>query len=380
VSHAPRSSNRQAGGFQPPHCPNPDCEFHHPRPDWHFVFLGHKQRRKGSVQYWKCRHCNRQFCAATFSSTYWLRRKRLLIQCAKLVTEGCCYRQAARVLGVSHSTVARHVARLGRHALLFHVRISKDLVLREPLVIDGFESFTRSQYFPFHINLAAGDESWFISHFTHASLRRKGRMTEKQKKRRIELELRHGRPDPKAIERSVTALVKEVVRRSLVGRALTLHSDDHPAYVRALNQLRLELADCPEIKHHVTSSKKRRTQSNPLFSVNLDDLLLRHGSANHRRETIAFSKELWSALYRAGVFLVWRNYVKHQLENAPSEGTCAMRVGLCDRPLKWGDVLRRRLFPAHIELPEMWTDYYWGRVTTLPNESSGPLHVRKYAF
>jgi hypothetical protein len=39
------------------------------------------------------------------------------------------------------------------------------------------------------------------------------------------------------------------------------------------------------------------TAQNPLFPVNLADLLLRHSSANHKRETIAFSKRRQGAMY-----------------------------------------------------------------------------------
>ena len=30
------------------------------------------------------------------------------------------------------------------------------------------------------------------------------------------------------------------------------------------------------------------------------------------------------------------------------------------------EVLSRRLFVSRVELPELWEDYYWGRVVTRP--------------
>jgi hypothetical protein len=58
-----------------------------------------------------------------------------------------------------------------------------------------------------------------------------------------------------------------------------------------------------------------RTTQNPLFLVNLADLLLRHSGVNRKRETIAFSKRRQGALYRMAIWVVWRNYVKDPSEN-----------------------------------------------------------------
>jgi transposase-like protein len=359
VSRRSQTSSRRAGGFQPPHCPNPKCEFHQPRLHWHFVRNGHRLRRGQPVQNFLCCHCHTQFIAATFSTTYRLHQPHLLIPCAQLLTEGACLRQSARILHTSHTTVARLLARLARHCLLFHSLTLSSAPLREPLVVDGFESFSLSQFFPFHANLAAGAHSWFLYHFTHASLRRKGAMTHSQKLIRAQLERLHGRPDPKAIERSMAELLKPLLLMLPPASCLLLHSDDHPAYPRALLRLRRLLPLCPPIHHRVTPATDRRTQRNPLFPVNLADLLLRHGSANHRRETIAFSKQLQPAIDRLAVFLVWRNYIKKRRENEPEPAqTAAMAAGVCRKPLTWRRVLRSRLFPGLIELPAAWQAYY----------------------
>jgi hypothetical protein len=373
---------RRHGGFHPPHCPNPQCAFHLPRPDWHYIrdgfFTRPSDRRR--VQCFQCRHCNRNFSTQTFSATYWLRRPDLLRQIAFWALEGPALRQAARVLKVSHNTIARHLARLGRHCLLFHLHHLQHpaLRLREPLVLDGFESFEFSQYFPFHLNLALGGESHFLYHFNDAPLRRKGTMTAYQKKRRVQLEATLGRPDPKAIEKAVYRLVSDL-RPLFPGKeSLTLHSDDHPAYRRALTTLRSEPRG-PKVSHRVTSSLARRTTRNPLFPVNLADLLLRHGSANHRRETIAFSKRRQAACERAAIFLVWRNYIKRWSEKAGQE-TAAMRAGVLGRPLEWKEILRRRLFPSQRDLPADWREYYERRVKTVVFGAGQSAHTLKLAY
>ncbi len=250
----------------------------------------------------------------------------------------------------------------------------------EPLVVDGFETFAHSQFFPLHINLAVGAKSWFLYHFTDAPLRRKGRMTPGQQQKRADLESRFGRPDPKAVERSMAALLRPLLSRPGQG-AFHIFSDDHPAYRRALALLRREHPHNPPIVQHITSSTERRTRSNPLFPVNLTDLLLRHANANHRRETIAFSKVLPGIIDRMAVFTVWRNYVKKRRENdADPAATAAMRAGILTHPLDWPTILQKRIFPAHVHLPREWADYYARRVALRIHKDHPPIHALRFAF
>jgi hypothetical protein len=204
-------------------------------------------------------------------------------------------------------------------------------------------------------------------------------MTPPQRRRRARLEKTLGRPDPKAIELGIAALLDPLLRTRPPGSTLTLHSDDHPAYPRALRRLRRQ-GRCPVLlDHRITPSTLRRTQNNPLFPVNLADLLIRHSNANHRRETIAFSKRRQGALERLAVFTVWRNCIKRRRENGPRE-TAAMGLKRLYRPLSWRDVLRRRRFPRHSELPKPWDDYYWRRIKTAALGARQTKHTLAYAF
>ena len=265
------------------------------------------------------------------------------------------YRQIARELRVSPTTVLRQAARLGRHCWLFHERLRPKTPPPEPLVIDGFESFEFSQYTPVHFHLAVGATSHFLYGFTDSELRRKGHMTARQKQRRAELEALLGRPDPRSIELEMAALLAIVAPP---GAAVPLRSDEHPAYPRALSRL----AD-RRFQHTVTSSRKARTASNPLFPVNLADLLIRHSSANHKRETIAFSKRRQSAAERLAILLVWRNTMKSFSERR-QDASPAQRLGLLTRKLQIEDVLAERLFPTRIVLPARWAAYYWREIPT----------------
>ena len=359
-----------------PHCPNRNCAFHRPDPAWKYRDSGTYVRPSDGASYprYRCTACRRTFTLRTFSADYWLRYRHLLEPIADHSVSGACLRQIGRLLDIHHSTVARHVARAGRHCLLFHREQLEGASLDEALAIDGFETFEYSQFFPFHLNLAAGASSWFIYHFTDSPLRRKGRMTEEQKATRQALEEKLGRPDPKAVQKGMLELLKPLP----LAPEQMLHSDDHPAYPRALKDLK---GIRPELRitHQITPGSAPRTVFNPLFAVNLADLLLRHCGANHRRETIAYSKRRQGAIERAAIFTVWRNWIKLRREKKPEE-TAAMAAGLSPGRLRWSEVLCRRLFPREERLVGPWSDYYWHRIKTAALGERQTSHCLKYAF
>jgi len=131
-------------------------------------------------------------------------------------------------------------------------------------------------------------------------------------------------------------------------------------------------------RHRTTPGSAPRTTTNALFPVNLLDLLIRHGSANHKRETIAFSKRRQSAIERLAVLQVWRNFIKPFSERRRDSLTPAERLGLCERRLTAAEVLRQRLLPSLVRLPERLERYYRREVPTrrIPN---GIRHRLRYA-
>jgi hypothetical protein len=278
------------------------------------------------------------------------------------------YRQAARQLGVSHTTVMRMAERLGRHCLLFQQRYLNGIgQLEEPVAVDGFETFEFSQYTPVHLNVAVGARTHFVYGFTDSELRRKGRMTQAQRARRAFLERTFGRPDPRAIEKEIAELL-----RLLPDGRVELRTDEHLAYPRAVRR------SARIVRHTVTSSKSARTPRNPLFPVNLWDLLIRHSSSNHKRETIAFSKRRQNAAEKLAVLQVWRNFLKSFSEKK-QDATPAMRLGLLERKLSVDEVLQARLFITRIGLPVRLQRYYFRETVTrrIPN---GRTHDCTLAF
>jgi len=355
----------------PPFCPNPRCKFHRRNTGWRFIKDGFFERQAAPhrIQRYRCRHCGRHFSEQTFSTTYWLKRPDLQEPIFHALLACGCLRQIARSHAVSPQTVLLHSCRIGRHCQLLHERLRPKELGHEEQTLDSFQSFEYSQFHPTLFHLAIGRTSHFCHGFTDSELRRSGRMTKGQKQRRRVLEQRFGRPDPRSIEVEVARLMKIVAPEP---QKIVIQTDEHQDYPRAFKRV-VHL----EIEHHTTSSRAARIPRNPLFPVNLFDLLIRHSEANHKRETIAFAKRRQMAIWRLWQLVAWRNYMKSFSERK-RDGSPAMRLGILDHRLTAKEVLRERLFVSRIGLPERWRECYFGQVRTreMPN---GRAHRLRYA-
>ena len=328
--------------------------------------MGWRWRRAGThrrkapphlVQRFRCLDCGRSFSTQTFRTTYWLKRPELQVPILKQVSACSAYRQTARVLGCVHSTVLNQARRLGRHCLLFERRRAPPRPPDEPVVLDGLQSYEYSKYWPFDLNHLTGAKTHYFYAFNLAELRRSGSMTDRQKRQRERLEKRHGRPDPRATRKMVERLL-----RRLTGRPCTLRlrSDEHAAYEQAVKRL-----IGWRVEHLQVSSKAPRTPQNPLFPANLLDLLMRHGGANHKRRTIAWSKRRQSAMLRSAIFQVDRNWMRGvRARDGRKSPTPAMLRGLVRHRLEAEDVLAKRLFPSRVDLDEELREAYFERIPT----------------
>jgi transposase-like protein len=362
----------RAAPTAPPFCPNPACQYHRePTTSWRWLRAGFFSRdaKPERIQRFRCGHCGRYFSTQTFRTDYWLKCPKLLAEAFHAMTHCTGFRQLARKFDCSPQTILGHVRRLGRHCLLFHEQLRPKGELADSLALDGLRTFEFSQYHPSEFHLLVGRGSHFTYGFTHSELRRSGSMTAAQRKRRAVLERQYGRPDPRSVEREVARVVGIVCAGATKA---VIHTDLNPAYPQAFARL-----DWLTIEHHTISSRAARTTSNPLWVINLADNLIRHSCANHKRETIAFSKETGSTVARMWVMVAWRNYSKWCSEHRRRE-TPAMRIGVCTHRLSAKKLLEKRLFPSRIELPEAWADHYWGRLKS--RQIRNPKrHTLKYA-
>ena len=341
--------------FLPAHCPWPDCSSHRPGDATQFTRQGFSVRNRGPrtrVQRFRCSACGRTFCQDAFAITYRLKRPELLIPIANLLVSGAGHRQIARYLGCAPSTVTRLSQKIGRHAeQLQELLLQQVSPIAEPVVLDHFETFVRSQQERLGIATAVGQESWFVYALNGAAyLRMKGRSRKKRAVRSVKAVESHD------VLRSTREIVGRLCKASR-GR-LRLVSDDHPAYRAGVRRVLAEKAESGvRIEHQIFANPDRSLEKNRVIARDRDramvavDLLhkiIRHSQAHHRRETIAFGRKRTSVLARAAVLAVWRNLIKRVSERRPSAETPAMRLGLTERPWTWRELFHRRIFDAEL--------------------------------
>src|SRR6185369_4930084 len=105
---------------------------------------------------------------------------------------------------------------------------------------------------------------------------------------------------------------------------LTLHTDGHESYARALRghparkRFRHVAIPNPERGPKGTAaSEEARERDRLMFPSDQLHALLRHSAKHHTRETIAFPRRLNAALERGFLHVIWRDFVKWRSEREP---------------------------------------------------------------
>ena len=296
----------------------------------------------------RCKTCRRTCSQQTFAASYYLKRRDLPPKIATQLVACAGHRQMARSFHCSKTTITRQIERLGRHAILFHARCLQELsAIAEPIVHDHFETFIGRQDHALGVGTAVGARSWFVYDVDPAPHQGSGRRPDRQPAERAG----PSRPYVASIRRTIQALLPRVSG----SRRLQCIVDGRVDYLKAV-QLR---GWKEQVRLRVYPNPKRGPKGSPrspeamardaaMFPVDSLHQLIRHSSADHKRETIAFGRRLESILGRAYVFAIWKNFIKGRSERKPDRTTPAMRLSLTEMPWRWERIFVRRLFPARI--------------------------------
>jgi hypothetical protein len=243
---------------------------------------------------------------------------------------------------------------MAQWAILKHSKFIENIQIQEPIVYDGLENFSFSQYDPNNLNHAVGKQSLFTYDFNFCPINRKGRMSPRQQGRKKSLEREFG-PYPKdAIRTSTAAIFRRLHNKAKA--PFILYSDKHFQYRRAIN---LDLRDL-KVQHITVCSKIARNFKNPLFAVNNIDLQARHNLAAFKRETIAFSKHSIAMLENFTLYLCHRNYMRpkfwgtHRSDPLCSKRSPAMEINLTKKILAFNDFFDQRVCQSQVKLNEDW--------------------------
>ena len=349
IAHRDRPSGRRhSDRTDPPHCTNPECpNFHSPPKYRWFVRYGHyRTKLQGMVPRFRCGCCRHVFSLMAYDIDYYNKHWVDYTKVIQLLVCGAGQLDIARYLRERCETIQIRMDRLARSALKAHHEILRHMTPDHSFAADGFESFCRSQYYPNNINLVAGSSCEFLYGLSLSVLRRKGRMTEGQKRRRAHLETR-GIPHPRATQMSMRSLIQGLIEvlpnRSGIIRRI-LYTDDHRAYPKAFRQIR-DFSD--HFRHVRISSRKVRSRHNPLFPVNYLDRQFRKDLSDHGRETVQYSRCPSAMMSRLTVYQLFHNSIMHHRVKAARKGDRQTRSelmgvptadlhrilsGLCQRP------------------------------------------------
>lgn len=366
---------RQVERFRPVHCPYWDCPDHTLPEGEHYGFqcrgLREIERAPGIVRRFLCKACGRTYSSSAFFDCYRRRRRGIPAAVFRGYCEGQSGRQIARTTGLGLKSVQSLLRWIARQGLLFHLDQLSRLEgrLEEAVVFDGLRTFAGSQWEPGDLNTAVAADSLFWLDVDYVGRRRGGVMTPKQKEIDAERARRLGKPPRGIATRKVREALERLARLRPEGRPLELFTDEDKPTAQAVRQL----AGRVPIRHHTISSKVwRELPHHPLWPVNHEHRLVRHGKKNHTRETLAFSKTAAGLMDRALNYLVWRNNMKGVSERRPelSRVTPAMKLGLETRPLRVDEIFHRRLFPLRQQMPAVFWPHYLGILRSRPGESA----------
>jgi hypothetical protein len=303
--------------FAPPFCPHRKCSehlIHHAQRYLAFVPWGfYWTKAFGRIPRFRCTCCGRTFSIQTFRVDYYAKRVVDYDDVAQRLSSCESLRAIGRAMGLSCDSVSNRISRASRQTLAAESVLSSCRIPSENFAADGFESFCVSQYFPNNIHLLVGQKSQFVYAANHVTLRRKGRMTEKQLERRKELDKRF-HPTPMGIEKSFSRIATETLRVLSDSRrsAVKLWTDEKREYRRALESRACirALKMAGRFKHRTIPSRAVRTRNNPLFAVNYLDRELRKDLHEHVRETVCFGRNVNHQMERLALYLFKHNYHK----------------------------------------------------------------------
>jgi len=292
--------------FVPPRCPSACCLFHdHPPRNFFVRDGGYRAKcRNQPVPRFRCRGCRKRFSRQTFRADRRQKKPHLNAAFFHLMVSCVGQRQAARCLKVARRTVERRFRWLADHARRFHQNQLRTASLRGPFQLDELESFEANRFQPVTVPVLIDRSTFFVVASAVGPLRRKGRLTPRQKEQRAAHEVRFGRRRSSSdrVVRQVLERLDQCVARD---RPVVIDSDRKPLYGR-LGRQRFG----PRFFGRTHDAGARRDRANPLFPINHTNARLRHFLSRLRRRSWCVSKRREALAGHLDIAALWINYAR----------------------------------------------------------------------
>jgi transposase-like protein len=315
--------------FSPSFCPHPRCVFNRlPAPGFAARHGRYYCRARDCfIPRFRCSGCTRTFSYATFRFSYRQKKPHLDAAVMRLLCSGVSLRGAARLLEVNRKTVVRKLARLGRHSRQLHRAVLKTASLTGSFQLDEMESFESNRFQPVTVPVLIEKKSYFILDTSTAPMRRKGRMTPKQKKMRAEYEALHGRR-PTGSDQAVSQCLRTLALHA--ASPVVLESDRKASYGRIGRRLL-----GARLVHRTHHSRARRDRANALFAINHTNAMLRYCLARLRRRTWCVSRNRRWLELALSMYTGWFNYcrgitIKTRVSPAQALGLARAKLAIAD--------------------------------------------------
>jgi transposase-like protein len=343
--------------FDPPRCPNPECE-HHAKPSGRFY------RRRGYYQpacraepvpRFRCRACRRGFSRQTFRMDYRDRRPQDNQLLFSLFASGVGLRQCGRLLDMDIRAVQEKKTKMAAALAAMHHNLCPTLPAGRTYLLDEEETYEGASIRPLTMPVVIEKETWFVVSTAVGTIRR-GAVRGSVRRSLEEADVQRFGPREDQSDQRVSDVLRVLAAKSPTGR-IGLHTDQKQSYRRLAAAIFGERLD-----HEVTSSKRARNQANPLFAINVTMAMTRDNCGRLRRRSWLVTKKAERLQEHLHLFMIYRNYVRRRFNRDEEVDTPARFLGLLPRNLQSSEVLAWR--------------QDWGDHSIHPMSPSGALTVR----
>lgn len=333
---------------RPTFCPRADCPSRTTATAFTCHSRGTFRRRCDArvIRRFTCLACSRDFSEQTFRVNYRLKRPDLLLRFFAERISKVTHRQSARINACSRSTEERHFRRLSAHCQAFHAQRLSETAARggvgEVFLLDELETYEHHRTEkPVTVPILIERDSGFVLDARVGALAaRRVRGARRRRPSRGATDPSPARTEARKSEsRKVVRAAFEVLRATAPkDRPLCVLTDMKSSYARLLRELFGK-----RCAHGVTSSRRRREVTNPLWPIN-------HTLARVRDNVSRLVRETWAAAKRghwlAGHLAIWvcyRNYVRGRTNRHALE-TPAMALKVQNKRWNVEQLLDRRIF------------------------------------
>ena len=137
-------------------CLNPDCAF-----PFNIIRDGYFRRKEDSklVQRFRCKTCGKRFSNATFTETYYQKKRRINYRFLEFYSGGLSIARSARILKVNAKTIERRVSFLGKKCARLNQKARERIKNIHNVVMDDLITKENSKLKPLSISIAVDEDT-----------------------------------------------------------------------------------------------------------------------------------------------------------------------------------------------------------------------------